>query len=152
MKAKIEEVLNKEYKKLNDPILQSHFLNYGCVLISGYLEKEIQSILDNYKRNTNTHFNTHECKNDIQSMRKIQNAKWCSVRPLLTNIDKKIIIKLRKLKDFDLIILSINNIVKTRHKIAHGENVTNLTVQVLKDDFKNINRFLKKLNNIFITL
>ena len=44
MKAKIEEVLNKEYKKLNDPILQSHFLNYSCVLISGYLEKEIQSI------------------------------------------------------------------------------------------------------------
>jgi hypothetical protein len=152
MKAKIEEVLNKEYKKLNDPILQSHFLNYSCVLISGYLEKEIQSILDNYKRNTNIHFNTHECKNDIQSMRKIQNAKWCSVRPLLTNIDKKIIIKLSKLKDFDLIILSINNVVKTRHKIAHGENVTNLTLQVLKDDFKNINRFLKKLNNIFITL
>jgi DNA-binding response OmpR family regulator len=71
------------------------------------LEKEIQSILDNYKRNTNIHFNTHECKNDIQSMRKIQNAKWCSVRPLLTNIDKKIIIKLSKLKDFDLIILDI---------------------------------------------
>lgn len=152
MKAKIEEVLNKEYRKLNDPILQSHFLNYSCVLISGYLEKEIQNILDNYKRSTNIHFNSHECKKDIQSMRKIQNAKWCSIRPLLTNIDKKIILKLSKLKDFELIILSINNIVKTRHKIAHGENVTNLTVQVLKDDFKNINRFLKKLNNIFITL
>lgn len=152
MKAKIEEVLNKEYKKLNDPIIQSHFLNYGCVLISGYLEKEIQSILDNYKKNTNGHFSTHECKNDIQSMRKIQNAKWCSVRPLLTNIDKTIILQLSKLKDFDLVVLSINNIVKTRHKIAHGENVTTLTIQVLKNDFKNINRFLKKLQSIFSNL
>lgn len=150
MKAKIEEVLNKEYKKLNDPILQSHFLNYSCVLISGYLEKEIQSILDNYKNSG--HFNTHECKKDISSMRKIQNAKWCSVRPLLTNIDKKVIAQLKKIKDFDMVTSSIDNIVKTRHKIAHGENVTNLTLQVLKDDFKNINRFLKKLNNIFITL
>lgn len=149
MKAKIEEVLNKEYKKLNDPIVQSHFLNYSCILISGYLEKEIQNILDTYK--ATSHFNTHECKNDINSMRKIQNAKWCSVRPLLTNIDKRILLKLSKLKDFDLIVLSINNIVKTRHKIAHGENVTNLTIQVLKDDFKNINRFLKKLNTIFAT-
>lgn len=149
MKAKIEEVLNKEYKKLNDPILQSHFLNYGCILISGYLEKELQNILDNYKNSS--HFNTHECKQDINSMRKIQNAKWCSVRPLLTNIDKRILLKLSKLKDFNLIVLSINNIVKTRHKIAHGENVTNLTIQVLKDDFKNINRFLKKLNTIFAT-
>jgi len=151
MKAKIEKALNKEYKKLNDPSLQSHFLNYGCVLISGYLEKEIQNILNNYK-NTSPHFSTHECKNDIQSMRKIQNAKWCSVRPLLTNIDKKVILQLSKLKDFDLIIQSIDNIVKTRHKIAHGENVTNLTIEVLKDDFKHINRFLKKLNNIFIIL
>ena len=40
MKAKIEKVLNKEYKKLNDPIIQSHFLNYGCVLISGYLDSQ----------------------------------------------------------------------------------------------------------------
>lgn len=152
MKAKIEKVLNKEYKKLNDLNLQSHFLNYSCVLISGYLEKEIQNILDNYKNNANPHFSTHECKKDIQSMRKIQNAKWCSVRPLLTNIDKKVILQLSKLKDFDLIIQSIDNIVKTRHKIAHGENVTNLTIEVLKDDFKHINRFLKKLNNIFIIL
>ncbi|MFA5232990.1 MAG: HEPN domain-containing protein [Sulfurimonas sp.] len=147
MKAKIDNLLDKEYKKLNDPIIQSHFLNYSCVLISGYLEKELQNILDNYKNSS--HFNTHECKQDINSKRRIQNAKWCSVRPLLTNIDKKVILQLTKLKNFDLVILSINNIVQTRHKIAHGDDVTNLTIQVLKNDFKNINRFLKKLNTIF---
>lgn len=150
MKAKIEEILNKEYKKLTVPSIQSHFLNYCCVLISGYLEKEIQNVFDSYKNTS--HFNSHECKDVIGSMRKIQNAKWCSIRPILTNIDKKIVAELSKLKDFDLIVFSINNIVKTRHKVAHGENVTNLTIAVLKNDFKNINRFLRKLNNIFETL
>ncbi|MDK2040724.1 HEPN domain-containing protein [Aliarcobacter butzleri] len=150
MKAKIEGLLNKEYKKLNDPIIQSHFLNYTCVLISGYLEKEIQNILDIYKKTA--HFNSHDCKDELKSMRKIQNAKWCSVRPTLTNIDNKVILKLSKLKDFSLVTSSINNIVNTRHKIAHGENVTNLTIDILKQDFKNINRFLKKLKSIFTSL
>ena len=57
------------------------------------------------------------------------------------SIDIKIIMKLEKLSNFRMIVDSIDNIVRTRHKIAHGENVTNLTLQVLKDDFKNINRF-----------
>ncbi|MCT7510020.1 HEPN domain-containing protein [Aliarcobacter cryaerophilus] len=150
MKNKIEGILNKEYKKLNDPIIQSHFLNYTCVLISGYLEKEIQKLLDVYK--TTPHFKSHDCNKELSSMRKIQNAKWCSVRPTLTNIDNKVILKLSKLKDFSLVTSSINNIVNTRHKIAHGENVTHLTIDILKQDFKNINRFLKKLNSIFISL
>ncbi|MCT7594686.1 HEPN domain-containing protein [Aliarcobacter butzleri] len=150
MKAKIEGLLNKEYKKLSDPIIQSHFLNYTCVLISGYLEKEIQNLLDIYK--TTSHFRSHDCSKELSSMRKIQNAKWCSVRPTLTNIDNKVILKLSKLKDFSLVTSSINNIVNTRHKIAHGENVTNLTIDILKQDFKNINRFLKKLKSIFTSL
>ncbi len=147
MKNKIDNLLKTEYLKLSDPILQSHFLNYICVLISGYLEKEVQAILDTYKGTT--HFNLHECKKDIQSMRKNQNAKWCSIRPILTNIDKTIVIRLSKYKNFDLIVASINNIVKTRHSIAHGENVTNLTIGILKTDFENIQKFLKQLQKIF---
>jgi len=149
MKSKIDYLLRQDYSTI-DSVVGSHILNHICVLVSGYLEKELQNILENYKQSS--HCTTHECKKNIQSMRNIQNAKWCSVRPLLTNIDKKVILQLSKLKDFDLIIQSIDNIVKTRHKIAHGENVTNLTIKVMKDDFKNINRFLKKLNNIFETL
>ncbi len=147
MKNKIEGILNKEYKKLNDPIIQSHFLNYTCVLISGYLEKEIQKLLDVYK--TTPHFKSHDCNKELSSMRKIQNAKWCSIRPILTNIDKTIVIRLSKYKNFDLIVASINNIVKTRHSIAHGENVTNLTIGILKTDFENIQKFLKQLQKIF---
>lgn len=54
--------------------------------------------------------------------------------------------KLEKLSNFRMIVDSIDNIVRTRHKIEqlYGENgAINLTLQVLKDDFKNINRFLK---------
>lgn len=146
MQSKIKDLLKRDYSGL-DLVLQSHFLNYICVLVSGYLEKEMQEILDKYKKTS--HFNVHECKKDIQSMRKIQNAKWCSVRPTLTNIDKGIVQRLNRLKDFDFIVSSIDNIVKTRHQIAHGENVTHLNITVLKKDFKNIQKFLNSLNKIF---
>ena len=156
MKSKIQGLLRRKYKNI-DLLLQSHILNHICVLISGYLEKEITNILVNYKGTT--HFRLLECQdtNKVKNIshrqgQGIQNAKWCSIRPVFFSIDIKIIMKLEKLSNFRMIVDSIDNIVRTRHKIAHGENVTNLTLQVLKDDFKNINRFLKKLNSIFTTL
>lgn len=146
MKSKIDYLLKQNYSTV-DSVVQSHLLNHICVLVSGYLEKELQVILESYK--TSLHFTTHECKKNIKSMRNIQNAKWCSIRPVFANIDKLIVQRLSRLKNFDLIISSIDNIVGTRHKVAHGENVTHLTIQILKDDFKNIQKFLNHLNKIF---
>jgi len=84
-------------------------------------------------------------------MRKIQNARWCAIRPILVNIDEYIIDCLKELNNFDNIIDSINNIVNTRHKIAHGEDIINLTLPVLISDFNNIKIFLLKFKEIFET-
>jgi hypothetical protein len=149
MKSKIDYLLRQDYSTI-DSVVGSHILNHICVLVSGYLEKELQNILENYKQSS--HCTTHECKKNIQSMRNIQNAKWCSIRPIFTNIDKSIVQKMNRLKNFDLIISSVDNIVRTRHKVAHGENVTNLTIVILKDDFRNIQKFLKQLNKYFTEL
>ena len=126
---------------------QSHILNYICILQSGYLEKTIQNLLKDYK--TSTHWNSNECKNNIKL--KVQNAKWCSIRPTFLTIDISIVTRLKELDNFENIIDSINNIVGTRHKIAHGETVTNLTLSILKSDFENIKLFLDKLQIIFET-
>jgi len=156
MESRIKSLLRHDYTTF-DPIMQAHFLNHTCILISGYLEKTITDILLNYK--STNHFDLLECKdtNKVKNIshragQGIQNAKWCSIRPIFTNIDMKIIARLKRLKNFDSeIVNSIDNIVRTRHKIAHGENVTNLTIQILKDDFKNIQKFIKQLQNIFST-
>ena len=148
MKERIENLLKKTSDIINDDEINSHFLNYICVLISGYLEKELENIIEEYKKSK--HCKSHECKDTIGSMRKIQNAKWYSIRPVFTNIDDKILNELKNSnQDFELTINSIDNIVKTRHKVVHGKDVTNLTRDILSADLVNIDFFINKLQEIF---
>ena len=145
MENTITELLNKNYNNINDEELKSHIFRYICVLVSGYLETELNKVIDNYKNCE--HFNNHECKNTINSQRKIQNAKWCSIRPFFANIDDNFISQLKdKLNDFDEIVGSIDTIVRTRHKIAHGENnIPVLSKDNLERYFSNIKIFLEKI-------
>lgn len=147
MSNRIKKLFEK-IDAIQDEESQSHFLNYICVLISGYLEQEFYSIIKNYK--TTEHCRRHECKESLKSIRKI-NAQWCAIRPIIMNIDASIFDKLQANcgDDFDEVIYSINNIVKIRHQIAHGENVTNLTKDILIEDFKKIELFISELKNIF---
>jgi len=73
MKERIENLLKKTSDIINDDEINSHFLNYICVLISGYLEKELENIIEEYKKSK--HCKSHECKDTIGSMRKIQD-EW----------------------------------------------------------------------------
>ncbi len=147
MENKINYLLQYDFSNLDDEELESHMYNHICVLQSGYLEKTIQNLISGYK--TSTHCNSHDCKKNIKSMRDIQNAKWCSIRPIFVNIDEYIVTCLKELDDFENIVNSINNIVSTRHKIAHGDNVSSLTLPILRNDFINIKLFLNKLKEIF---
>ena len=148
MENKITNLLQKAVE-IEDEELSSDLFNYICVLISGYLETNMERIIKNYK--STPHCRSHECKDSLTSMRKIQNAKWCAIRPILMNIDEKIL-KLLKYElaiEFDNITSSIDNMVKTRHKIAHGENVTSLTIGILNRDFNNVKIFIQKIRDIF---
>jgi len=147
MVTKINHLLDK-IGTIEDDDIASNMLNYICILISGYLETSIENVISDYKQTR--HCNTHECKDNIKSLRKIQNAKWCVIRPIIMNIDENILTSLKNEFDqFDNVISSIDNIVKTRHKIAHGKNVTNLTIEILKADFQHIQQFLIKIKNLF---
>ena len=148
MENRINNLLGK-VQNIEDEELSSHFLNYICILISGYLETNMEMIINDYK--STPHCLSHECKNSIRSMRKIQNAKWCAIRPIFMNIDESILelLKSELDEDFENITFSINNMVTTRHKIAHGENVTSLTLGVLNRDFENIKIFVQKIEEIF---
>lgn len=150
MSQQIKNLLKKT-TEIKDEELNSHFLNYVCVLISGYLETELNTVIKEYK--TSGHYKKHECMKNIESMRKIQNAKWCSVRPIFMNIDDSILKNLKEsIKDFEQIISSIDNITNSRHKIAHGKDVTHLTKNILVADLDNIDSFIDKLQAIFKNL
>ena len=152
MENTITELLNKNYNNINDEELESHIYKYICVLISGYLETKLNGVITNYKKSE--HFNNHECKETINSQRKIQNVKWCSIRPFFANIDDNFINSLKdKFYDFDETIDSIDTIVRTRHKIAHGENnIPILSKNDLERYFNNIKQFLQKIQECINTL
>ena len=49
MKQKIETLLQYDFSEIEDIELVSHIYNHICILESGYLEKQVESILKQYK-------------------------------------------------------------------------------------------------------
>lgn len=147
MKSKIENLLNKDYSQIDEEI-KYHLQNYLCVLISGYLETEINNQLQEYK-NTQ-HFDKHECKKTLGG-EKLQNATWCKIKPILGNIEESFPSNLKNaINDFELTIQAIQSIIDNRNNIAHGKNINVLTIQVLNQNFIKIDNFITELKKIFV--
>lgn len=127
-------------KYIEDEELQSHFLNYICVMLSGYVEININQIIKNCK-NSNS-----EC---FQSISTIQNATWCKIKPILSLINIEDTVKLHKQIIKTDIIDILYRTISTRNDIAHGKHITTLTLNKLKDDFKEIKFFIQKTKDIF---
>lgn len=120
--------------------LSSHLLNYACVLLSGYIEVEINKII------TNSDKNNIDCKNSIKT---IQNATWCKIKSILALIDIELTLELHKAIIQTDTIEVIYNIITTRNDIVHGKDITSLTLPKLKDDFIAIKKFILKTKEIF---
>lgn len=147
MKAKIEDLLNRDYSQIDEEI-KYHLQNYLCVLISGYLETEINNQLKEYKKTQ--HFKTHECMEKL-SGEKLQNATWCKIKPILGIIEDSFPSNLKNtINDFELTIQAIQSIIDNRNNIAHGKNINVLTIQVLNQNFIKIDNFITELKKIFV--
>lgn len=149
MKAKIEDLLNKDYSQIDDE-LKYHLQNYVCILISGYLETEVNNQLKEYKKTQ--HFKTNEC-NEKLSGEKLQNATWCKIKPILGTIEDDFPSNLKNaINDFGLTIQAIQSIIDNRNNIAHGKSITILTIPILKQNFIMIENFIDELKRIFSKL
>jgi hypothetical protein len=134
--------LFEQFKKTDEEELQSHILNYICILLSGYIETNINNIIKQCKKDLD-----NECKNSISST---QNATWCKIKPILSLIDIELTLKLHNaIIETDTIDI-IFHIVNKRNDISHGKDVTGLTLQQLENDFKKLKLFIQKVKEIFI--
>ena len=146
MKNKIENLLNKNYSQIDEE-LKYHLQNHICILISGYLETEINNQLNDYKK-TN-HFKRNECSKKLAG-ESLQNATWCKIKPILGTIDDSFPVNLRNsIIDFDLTIQAIKSIIDNRNDIAHGKNITTLTMDILKQNFIITDKFISELKTKF---
>lgn len=134
--------LFKKTKEIEDEELQSHFLNYICIMLSGYLEVKINEIITQCKKNTNS-----ECKKSVATT---QNATWCKIKPILALIDINLTLELHnaiiKTDTIDILYRIITN----RNDISHGKNITTLTLPKLESDFVQLKSFIEEVENIFL--
>jgi len=132
--------LFKEAHNIENEELQSHFINYICIKLSGYIEVNINIIICKYKDKS------LECTKSIST---IQNATWCKIKPMFSLIDLELTIKLQNEIIKMNIIDILYNLIKNRNDIAHGKDITILTLSQLEKDFKEIKLFIQKTKKIF---
>ena len=133
--------LFEHVKDIDDEELQSHFLNYICIMLSGYIETNINKIINECKKNE-----SNECKNSISTTK---NATWCKIKPILSLINIELSLELCNAIVQTDAIETIYEIVQKRNDISHGKDITSLSLQTLKSHFREIKEFIKKVDEIF---
>ena len=141
MENKINYLFEKAKEIEDDEEFQSHLLNYICVMLSGYIEVNINNIIKQCDKNDN------ECKSSIKT---IQNATWCKIKPILALINIELTLELNNIIIQTNTVDIIYRIISTRNNIVHGKNITNLTLPKLESDFEDIKRFIQKVKELFL--
>jgi hypothetical protein len=139
-KTKIENIL-KKYKPTNDDELKRDIARYVCVLVSGYIEESLRLLINEYVRGKSTPIIQHYVDSNIK---RITNCKYNKIVEILNAFhppwaaDFSSIIEAQEpipnqYKD------SIDSVVTTRHKIAHGKN-TGISIVKIEEYFKNVDK------------
>jgi hypothetical protein len=120
-------------KDIKEIEMQSHFSKYLCILVCGFIENSIKSILNNFvkKRSQPIIANYFEKKFEDET-----NFKYNKIRDLLASFDKNLGDILEKeilpeQKD------AINSILTNRHDIAHGR-YSGLTFSRIRNYFQHV--------------
>lgn len=143
---RIKNIIHK-YKPAADDELKKDIARYTCVLVSGYIEESIRILINDYtkgksspiiekfvnskvKRITNCHFN--KIVEILQSFDQQWANDFCS------NVKNDEPIP-DKYKD------SIDSVVATRHRIAHGKN-TGITIVTINNYYECANEIVRILD------
>ncbi len=111
-----------------DPEIQSHWSNYLCILVSGFIEVSVGSIFSDYAKRTAS----PKIANFVESnLNEFQNPKMEKILSLTGRFSKDWQADLRKDTDGD-IKDAIDSIVANRNAVAHGKP-SPLTIARVRD-------------------
>ena len=141
-----EQRLDSLFKRVNtmsyDAEMQSHWARYLCVLVSGYIEISVQSILGSYSQNK---ADQRVFRHVERNLRRIQNLNMERIMQVVSTFDENWGYDLDgyvtgRIKD------SVDSIVANRNSIAHGTNVviTYVRMKNYYDDVKILVDFLTR--------
>lgn len=142
--ASYEMRLDRLFKKFDnltdDPELLAHWSRYLCILVSGYLEESIRTIFRVYSR---TKSSPNVANHVETSLQHFQNPKMELILTLCGSFSQQWRNSLEEISK-DEIKDSINSIVNTRNRVAHGEDV-GITPGILRNYYKNAKRLIDSL-------
>jgi hypothetical protein len=104
-------------KQFDDAELLAHWARYMCVLVSGFIETSVQTILREYTRNKSAPEIDHFVS---QHLKDFQNAKMEKFLGLLSDFSPEIAARVRTTTEGDLKD-AVDSVVQNRHQIAHGQ-------------------------------
>lgn len=127
-----------------DGTVAAHWSRYLCVLISGFLEDSVRTILIDYA----TRRAQPSCARFIIGrVREFSNAKMNKILDLIGEFDGEARAELerfveRRLKD------SVDSIVNNRHQIAHGRSA-GIGLAELRDYYRSVVRVIDEIERRF---
>jgi RiboL-PSP-HEPN len=124
-------------KQIDDDLIRGHWARYLCVLVSGFIETSIQTILREYARNKSSPDIGHFVS---QQIRDFQNAKMEKILGLLSDFSPEISARIRVATDGELKD-AIDSVVQNRHQIAHGQQ-SGISLATIKDYYDNVVRVI----------
>lgn len=133
-------------KQIEDAELLGHWARYLCVLVSGFIETSIQTILLEYVDNKAA----PEIRYFVsQQVKDFQNAKMNKILDLIRDFSPTIAMNVEtategKLKD------AVDSIVQNRHQIAHGQNM-GISLVTVKGYYESVVKAIEIIESQFAT-
>jgi hypothetical protein len=118
-KQKIDAIFLKAKDLNGDPELISHWSRYLCVLVSGFVEASVRTILSEFaSKRASPEISGYV----VKQLRGFQNAKMSKILDLTSEFGSSYRDELEKIVEGELKD-AIDSIVSNRHLIAHGQDV-----------------------------
>lgn len=127
---KIKEIIDATAAATKGDIeLQAHWARYVCILTSGFLENSIKEIVGNYVDSQVSKPVADYVKRNMTTLRNPKADKFVEVTASFKPDEKD---AFQSFVDSSFRKEAIDNIMKNRHKIAHGRD-SNITLSTIED-------------------
>ena len=144
-KQKIDALFDKAKQLDSDPEIMSHRARYLCVIVSGFVEASVRTLIREY---VSKRADQDISKYVAKRMSSFTNAKMPRIIELVGEFNTSHKVTLENALSQE-IIDHVNSIVQNRHVISHGDDV-GITIVTLKTYYKSAVIAVEEIEKLFI--
>ncbi len=145
-KQKLDSLFEKTKDLDSDPELISHWSRYLCVLVSGFVEASVRTLIADYASARSAPQIAHFVGNELKMF---TNAKVNKILDLVAEFDKGYRENLANSLS-DEIKDAVDSVVSNRHLIAHGGDV-GIGINAVTKYYSLVVKAIEELEKIFAT-